>query len=277
MTISPIAVGGVGGSGTRVVAAILQQAGIFIGNDLNDALDNRWFPLLFTHRGIHTLVEAEFNQRVSLFVAAMTGNRRLTEDDYSIVNQLTARDGFQNNTARPDERAKSLLASVESAVNNRAWGWKAPNTHVVIERMARVINGLKYIHVARNGLDMAFSQNQNQLRIWGPRILGDDCAVTPRNSLRFWCWAHERILQIATGMEPDFLFLKFEDVCSDPETQVRRILTFAGVEADTQLVNRATALVVPPKSIGRHKGQPLDIFDPGDVAFVKRLGFKVGE
>ena len=53
-------------------------------------------------------------------------------------------------------------------------------------------------------------------------------------------------------------------------------MSFAGVAPDTQLMNQATALIVPPKTIGRHKSQPLEAFDPGDVAFVKYLNFKVG-
>src|SRR4051794_10431621 len=43
----PIVVGGVSGSGTRVVASILREAGAYIGPDLNDDLDNRWFSLVF--------------------------------------------------------------------------------------------------------------------------------------------------------------------------------------------------------------------------------------
>src|SRR5947207_2715003 len=43
----PVAVGGVGGSGTRVVAALLREAGVYLGADLNDSLDNLWFRLLF--------------------------------------------------------------------------------------------------------------------------------------------------------------------------------------------------------------------------------------
>ena len=42
-----ICVGGVGGSGTRVIAMILASLGLNIGNNLNEALDNLTFTLLF--------------------------------------------------------------------------------------------------------------------------------------------------------------------------------------------------------------------------------------
>jgi len=277
MIPAPIAIGGVGGSGTRIVAAILQEAGIYIGNDLNGALDNLWFTLLFKNRDIRHLSDAGFSQRAFLFLAAMTGGGGATPEDIALINELAASERIQHSSPWLKIRAESLVASLNCAVTDRPWGWKEPNTHIVIDRLARVVDGLKYIHVARNGMDMAFSQNQNQPELWGPQVLGENCAITPRNSLRFWCWAHQRILRIAGNMKPNFLFLKFEDICADPEAGVRQILTFAGIEPDEQLSSRATALVTPPKSIGRHKSRPLDIFAPEDVLYVKQLGFAVGE
>ena len=43
----PVIIGGVGGSGTRVVAEIINLLGFYIGDDLNPAKDNLWFLLLF--------------------------------------------------------------------------------------------------------------------------------------------------------------------------------------------------------------------------------------
>ena len=45
--IGPVAIGGVGGSGTRVIAEILIQLGFYIGSDLNSANDNLWFMLTY--------------------------------------------------------------------------------------------------------------------------------------------------------------------------------------------------------------------------------------
>ena len=43
----PVAIGGVGGSGTRLIAQILHEAGFYLGDDLSYAIDNLWFTLLF--------------------------------------------------------------------------------------------------------------------------------------------------------------------------------------------------------------------------------------
>jgi hypothetical protein len=42
----PIVVGGVGGSGTRVIATMMRVLGVYTGADLNKAGDNKWFTFL---------------------------------------------------------------------------------------------------------------------------------------------------------------------------------------------------------------------------------------
>ena len=44
---TPIVIGGVGGSGTRLIAQILKELGYHLGNYLNLSEDNLWFTLLF--------------------------------------------------------------------------------------------------------------------------------------------------------------------------------------------------------------------------------------
>lgn len=69
--IPPVVIGGVGGSGTRLIAECVKKLGFFIGNDLNDAFDNLWFTLLFKRREILSLSDAEFNQLVDILVKGM--------------------------------------------------------------------------------------------------------------------------------------------------------------------------------------------------------------
>lgn len=276
MTRAPIAIGAVGGSGTRVIAAIMRDAGIDIGRDLNRSLDNLWFTLLFKQREICDITDAEFIRRVSIFQAAMTGDRPFMTEDYSIVSQLAAKDRIHHPASWLRERADNLLFEIDSAKEARTWGWKEPNTHIVVNRLASAIPGLRYVHVARNGLDMAFSRNQNQLQLWGDLALGGDLAMTPRHSLKYWCWVHRRILHIGKALKSRFLFLRFEDLCRNPEAEIRTLLSFASVPPDADLVRRSVDMIVPPASIGRHKNHPLDAFDTDDIEFVRQLGFEVG-
>ncbi len=274
--LPPIAVGGVGGSGTRVVAAVLRVAGYDIGSDLNDALDNLWFTLLFKHRGILQASDQCVDDLSDMFVAAMTGNGAPPSSHRERLDALIAADrAFQHEAAWLGERVRTLIAARDHAAHRAPWGWKEPNTHMVIERLARRIPRLRYVHVARSGLDMAFSDNQNQLKLWGPLVLGPEAGEGPGPSLKFWCWAHRRIMNISRTLGPRFMLIRFEDLCRSPESEVKRLLAFVGCPAKSDLVERATALVATPSSLGRAKGH-MHAFDAADIDFVRQMGFAVG-
>jgi hypothetical protein len=57
---SPVIIGGVGGSGTRLIAQMLKELGFYLGSDLNSANDNLWFTLLFKRIEILSASDEEF-------------------------------------------------------------------------------------------------------------------------------------------------------------------------------------------------------------------------
>lgn len=271
---APVAVGGVGGSGTRVVARILAETGVWMGGDLNEAHDNLWFTLLFKHPSILSASDYRFQQLTSLFLGAMGNDDLVARPELALLDRLVA-DRPQHDAPWLELRSDSLRRAIAARHSAPVWGWKEPNTHIVLERLKAHISGLKYIHVARSGLDMAYSSNQNQLKLWGPAVLNGDHTANPRNSLRFWRWAHTRVLHIGKEMGERFLFIRFEDLCGDPARYVPLILSFAGLQPDQASVSRAIKLVAPLESIGRHAAQSLVHFDLDDVAYVRGLGFQV--
>src|SRR6266478_1556686 len=131
----PVAIGGVGGSGTRVGAALLQMLGYYIGDDLNEALDNLWFTLLFKRRSVLLESEPEFVQLVSLFRSRMSGETYLSDEKRAHVLQLCGDGRLQHPQAWLVERAESFLNEAGSKRAGQPWGWKEPNTHIVIDRI----------------------------------------------------------------------------------------------------------------------------------------------
>jgi hypothetical protein len=270
----PIAIGGVGGSGTRLVAQILRETGFYIGDDLNESNDNLWFTLLFKRQEILSSPDEEFERLVEIFLDAMTKESRFSMDQVDRINKLASVDRPEHPKAWLKERVKSLLAGRHGQRPGRV-AWKEPNTHIVIDRLQKHIHDIKYVHVVRNGLDMAHSANQNQLKFWGARFIGPDCGVTPFYSLKYWHTVHERVLRIGHTMGARFLFLNYDQFCLEPAAGIRQLLSFLEVAASDSLIRHLSDLVRPPRSIGRFKEYGLSIFDPGDVAFVKELGFDI--
>jgi hypothetical protein len=270
-----VAIGGVGGSGTRLVAELLRGLGYYMGGDLNEATDNLWFTLLFKRVELWEGAEGELSDGIEVFTAAMAEMRALTETEAAWVRGLAAADRPQHTSVWLKDRVTSLLAATRTPRHLRPWAWKEPNTHVVLDRLQAAMPDLAYIHVVRNGLDMAFSANQNQLRLWGARVLGvDEVDATPRNSLAFWCRVHQRVERIGRQMPGRFLWLNYDQLCSSPLDGLRVLLAFLDAVPDAATESALLARIHAPASIGRFRRHGAELFDPEDVAYVRSLGFE---
>ncbi len=76
-------------------------------------------------------------------------------------------------------------------------------------------------------------------------------------------------------MGDNFLFLNYDDLCLNPECGIKQLCEFLGLEADS-LIPQLIELIHPLGSIGRFKHHGTEIFAKEDVAYVKSIGFDVG-
>ncbi|MGJ4804181.1 sulfotransferase family protein [Luteimonas sp. SDU82] len=266
---APVAIGGVGGSGTRVVAELIDNLGIHIGTDLNDASDTLWFTLLFKREEVLDCSEADFDALTNIFVAGLTQGAPLLPAAASLVRSLAARERAQHPARWLEARAVSLIEASRRPAQGRRWGWKEPNTHIVIERLWQRLPELRYIHVVRNGVQMASSSNQNQLRLWGPRVLGEDGPATPGRSLAYWCRVHRRMQDLLARNPERMLWLDFDSLCRDPEDTVARLGRFLGYPPE-DIVAALPALKPPAR-----RESCVNDFDPSDLAYVASLGYVI--
>jgi hypothetical protein len=146
----------------------------------------------------------------------------------------------------------------------------------VLERLAARIPNLRYIHLVRNGLDMAHSGNPLQPRLWGNHFLNQPPEDTPHYFLRYWVQVHRRILPIGESMGENFLLLNYDRLCENPRAGLGELLAFLG-EDPTSLLPRFLPLVKRPETIGRFREYGTQPFEPEDIAFVRSMGFDVGD
>jgi hypothetical protein len=135
-------IGATGGSGTRVVVRIVRHAGFFMGTNLNvaqDALDfkdfhDRWINLYLSEKRTQ-MPRAQKELMVKEFQVCVKKHR----------NSI------------PDENMK--------------WGWKAPRSILLLPFIHSQYQQMKFIHVIRDGRDIAYSKNKNQLKKHGKVLL----------------------------------------------------------------------------------------------------------
>ncbi len=278
---SPIAIGGLGGSGTRVFAALLQAAGVHIGDCLNQPLDNLWFAVLFKRAAWcrpsapRIPDPADVLTSIRLFHRAMSTGLvdDLSPAEKSLLEQLRG-DLPPNGTWQCGPQAPhadSLISSgPASGQADRRWGWKEPNTHVFLPHLDRYFSGFRYIHIVRDGLDMAFSKNTWQARHWG-HLYGlsrKPDVPLPLHQLQYWSAANRVALDYGrTHMQGRFLVVDYEDFCAQPVIHWARILRFLGLDDGRALPKD----LVQPMTIGRSASHDLSIFPEPSLAEARAL------
>ncbi len=284
----PVAVGGVGGSGTRVVAQILLDRGVDLGPDLNEALDNLWFTLLFVRPGwLPGALEGSdgaLGTGLELFAAAMEGRLRLSPARARFLSGATRDVARHGHNHLGDGRGRWAFARARSLVTRgrhprgaETWGWKEPATYLLLEPIRAHLGQLRYVHVIRHGLDMAFSRNQQHLAAFGPRFGIDPGVLSPERALRYWLAANERAVEEGRRLFGDgFVVARYDDLCTHPRPTIERLLVDLGEDLGPGELDRLAAVPSAPVSLGMHRYMDLSRFPAEDLDRVRALGFEVG-
>jgi len=288
---SPIVVFGTGGSGTRVVTAILRGAGCYMGSNLNRALDNlnfgfflggrvKWMEQCFpfedekgisqveTSLGIFRkvffkvpLTLKEKGILVSICVQYLSGNNR----------KMFRRRPLSERIKRGSGLLRTVLFPYKEKLDNYlSWGFKSPEAIYFVIPMMKFFPEIKLIHLVRDGRDMALSANDNPLQY--RRLLGVEPSEPVRMALNNWFvvnkWAKETCSKGLSASQ--YLMIKYENICEKPVEAVDRILEFTGLEP----MDRECIYRIPSKnpSIGRWKNN-LEKFRALDTSFLKEFGY----
>ena len=231
---TPVVIGATGGSGTRVIHGVLETAGLFMGhgrklNHAGDAMD------------IEPVLDAYINP-----ILSATNTLDYEADD--LPKKLRAAAG------------RDLVIAVARLLNalpapQARWGWKNPRSMYILPLIHALFPEVRFIHLLRDGRDIATSDNQNQPRKHYEALFAEPLNETdPSGSIRLWAAANLAVADWAErNLGERYLRLRFEDLCAEPENSVRHILEFAGFkdpEIQPALVT-AGETVAAPSSLNR--------------------------
>ena len=285
---NPVIIGGVGGSGTRVVAEIISHLGYYFGDDLNAAKDNLLFLLLFKRP--RWFSRARYDKikiftGLSLFSKVMLQKKVPNLSELRFLIQAVFEISIYGHNHKGDGRGTWPFLRVwhmiprrsKMTLNQRRWGWKEPNSHIYLEYLAAYYSNMKYIHTIRHGLDMAFSLNQQQLYNWGP-ILGLDLPKSrsdePAASLKYWLKSNRRAMEIGEKIgDRRFLTVNYDRLCMSPRSEIQKILSFLDIEQNIGNLTAVNRIPIIPKSLGRYRAHNISQFNPADLKELEDLGF----
>lgn len=241
----PVLIGSLGGSGSRALVVLLRHAGWAMGEWVGwNTLDS--IPLVFYHaRWFRELI------------------------DYPDVSPRIAR------RARRELRRSAELHRSGVVGDSGRWGWKQTGSSWFIDLHEDVFPGLRFVHLIRDGRDMAVAKPHGILRRERAFLgLDPDDLITAQ--LQLWTKNHNRAADTGSRrLGADRYFeVRYEDLCLKPEGAVPALYRFVG--APDSLVDGAVGLLRPSPGIGRWKEHEDEINQRASDEFwaaMRRFGY----
>jgi len=211
----PIVVFNASHSGSRLLTSLLQRLGVFMGADLNDSGDS-----LPVFELVRYLIEAHAPDFTRLM-----------------------RDGDE---ALPGLVRRAFLAHLAGRPPNGRWGWKLCETGLVLPVISRLFPEARFIHLVRDGRDVAFSPFvAPKALFWRKVYFGSDkirrwngLAMTQRayrahghlfNAAR---WVNVVTVGRAQGglLGDRFHEMNYEALTANPGRELARLAAFLGID-----------------------------------------------
>lgn len=226
--MQPLVLIGMHRSGTSLSVRLLTELGIHMGSWLSRDAESVHFQRL--NRRIFAAAGSKWGS-VDALVEAM-------RSDGFVESQTEAtRRGLFEGAPFPGRRSviagffgsdlwRQVLASKPVV-----WGWKDPRTTLAIPVWTRIFPRARWVHVLRNGIDVAISthrRSKKQQRKLRNRLFPLD--YSPRTldfgySFRLWEAYVSFAFEYKDLIPPEqYLEVRYEDLLAEPEIQLRRIL-----------------------------------------------------
>jgi len=219
----PVIIIGAHRSGTSLLASLLNKFGVYMGADLNNVhYESQFF--LNLNRRIFRIAHATWDNPCSLYY--LLNNNKLCD---LLVIYL--------------KRACSSLKTVRfqgwiNFIRNRflgnlkePWGWKDPQNTFTLSLWLKVFPQARIINIYRNGIDVAFSLQQRELRrikICGFKnpLISVRC-LSLEGAFQLWTEYIEMSLAILNSVESSRIFsIKYESFIQSPIEILKRLLNF---------------------------------------------------
>ncbi len=202
---SPVVIGATGGSGTRGLRAVLAACGAHMGVNINDAGDAAdFFPF--------------YDQHIN---PTLQSSRRL---DYALqeLPELVRDSALQE--------LQSCLAAYLARFDPAAgpWGIKGPRSMYMLPYLCEALPGMTFLHLIRDGRDMALSTNQWQVKRHYAALFGEPPGEDmPVAAVRLWSKANrEAAAWCAKHLTGRYLTVRYEDLCRAPAETIAAVLDF---------------------------------------------------
>jgi hypothetical protein len=242
---APIIVFNKSHSGSRVLARLLEAAGVFMGSRLNESYDSL---------DIFKLVEYLVTQYYSDY-SPLWDPRRPPDLDLARLLENVFDAHLQNMNGDPE----------------RNWGWKLCETVYALPVLDYCFPSARFVHLIRDGRDVAFSDHKAPDSAFWRKVYFNTDRIRTISGLRLTAQAYRRqsyifnsihwVNSVSAGrsygamLRERYLEIRYEDLCLNFDSTARQLFDKLSIDEGEKAL-RTMQPSVNGSSIGKYKTYP---------------------
>lgn len=257
MRDDPIIIIGAHRSGTTFLSGILNDSGIFMGNDLTAYNESSFFQ--------------KFNVKL-LRSNNYTWDNPGVPSDYrdAKFNRLSFVRNYTGTTLRRLYRCPGNIIAFFNFIANGSWGWKDPRNTFTLDYWLELFPQAKVLHIYRNGMDVAISLYVRNKKRSKDNIFYSKILENKLEGLNLWEKYYNQAESYTPILKKRMLTIRFEKVIMNDSEEISRIEEFLGIALNDKIEKRADSSRTKRYESGAHQ----DLIEYAKKSILmKRLGY----
>jgi len=280
MNNSPVIISGMHRSGTSMVTNILHKLGLTIGEKLDS-----------NHESI-------FFQRINIWMMSLLASSWDSPKNFNRMDLEVKKNIMIQLNELLNSRTNSLYFGWSSIIKkgsfseiSRPWGWKDPRNTFTSSIWKEVFPDLKTIYIIRHPIDTAESLFQRQKIEKSKDIKRDKKyldLVKSLLSITHTSYNSSMLLnsyedcfnlielyynQILDNRDDESLIIKFEDIISNPEIEIRNMLNYCNLLFKQEDMINAIKNINPSRSYSYRNNSDLLEFENTFRGLIEKMGY----
>lgn len=228
--MKPIILLGMHRSGTSLLARILSELGIYMGNDVNIHHESKYF--LKANENILSICHTDWDYPRQV--------EYLYEDNISFENTFHHFEKEINSLNFQKEYIGRYNRLLKPQLNkDYKWGWKEPRTTITFPIWSKIFPDAKFIYLYRNGIDVAASLYYREINRRGvihSKPYSLRCLNLDR-AFELWEEYNTFFFENMNYIPPDnLIIISYEEFLKEPQKIVGRINNFIKLTVDNEKV-----------------------------------------